>query len=195
MGMSFIAVPKSCAVPRFFIQTLAIAIGTSMVGPTLSGVLWPIVMDELLFKISVGFGWSTRLVAFAMTPLLAVSVLITRLPAPSKKANDNIGSRTRVQGAVLGRSFLKPPPLIVTPVCWIGPLLIRLLHTVLLYIQLSHHSSNITKLVILYSGRHQRRSCLWESYVWLWRRPRWEAHHFGLSSSQSKCRCVLLDIC
>ncbi|KAK4506299.1 hypothetical protein PRZ48_000029 [Zasmidium cellare] len=113
MGMSFIAVPASGAVPRFFTRNLAVASGISVAGSSLGGVIWPIVMDQFFLKTSLGFAWSMRIVAFMMMPLLAVAVLTTRLPARPVKGKDESQTETHDQGPVVAKSFLKQPPFIL----------------------------------------------------------------------------------
>ncbi|KAM3448629.1 hypothetical protein NHJ6243_010091, partial [Beauveria neobassiana] len=51
------------------------------------GVIWPIVLNELLNKDEVSFGWTIRVVGFIMLPLLVLT-LFTVTP-PAKKASDD----------------------------------------------------------------------------------------------------------
>jgi hypothetical protein len=47
-------------------------------GSSLGGVIWPIALKSLLYK--VGFAWGVRIAAFIMLPLLGAACLSIRLP-------------------------------------------------------------------------------------------------------------------
>ncbi|THC92341.1 hypothetical protein EYZ11_008185 [Aspergillus tanneri] len=63
-----------------------LAMGIVISGSSIGGVIWPIAINELLKKPNVGFGWTMRIVAFIMIPLLIISCLCCRPPAPSSVA-------------------------------------------------------------------------------------------------------------
>lgn len=56
LGMSFIAVPSSGIVPRYFNRHRALATGISIGGSSLGGIIWPIVFDRLFHHDGVSFG-------------------------------------------------------------------------------------------------------------------------------------------
>ncbi|GAB1192769.1 hypothetical protein APSETT444_001965 [Aspergillus pseudonomiae] len=56
------------------------ALGIVLGGSSLGGVIWPIAINELLQKPHIGFGWTMRIVAFIMIPLLSVSCICCRPP-------------------------------------------------------------------------------------------------------------------
>ncbi|KNG81132.1 hypothetical protein ANOM_011535 [Aspergillus nomiae NRRL 13137] len=64
-----------------------LAMGVTVGGSSAGGVVWPIVLNELLNKDGVTFGWTIRIVGFIMLPLLVLAVLTVTPPA--KKANDD----------------------------------------------------------------------------------------------------------
>lgn len=76
----------SQTVPHYFIKSRALALGITVSGSSLGGVIWPIALKNLLYK--VGFGWGVRIAAFIMLPLLSAACLAIRLPiqkgSPSK---------------------------------------------------------------------------------------------------------------
>lgn len=79
MGLSFVILPAFATVPHYFVKSRALALGITVSGSSLGGVIWPIALKTLLYKI--GFGWGVRVAAFIMLPLLAAACISIRLPA------------------------------------------------------------------------------------------------------------------
>jgi MFS family permease len=79
--MSLLVVPMVALVGQYIKVNRAAAIGIVIAGSSLGGVVWPIVINELLKKPSLGFGWTMRIVGFIMIPLLMVTCTLCR-PAP-----------------------------------------------------------------------------------------------------------------
>ncbi|AEO55710.1 hypothetical protein MYCTH_2299806 [Thermothelomyces thermophilus ATCC 42464] len=90
--MSFLFVPAVAVVSRRLPHRRGLALGIVVGGSALGGVIWPIMLNQLLNHNGVSFGWSMRVVAFTMIPLLAVTCL-TVVDAP----NDRLAVR-RSQG-------------------------------------------------------------------------------------------------
>lgn len=61
--------------------------GVTVGGSSTGGVIWPIVLNELLNKDGVSFGWTIRIVGFIMLPLLVLAVLTVNPPA--KKSSED----------------------------------------------------------------------------------------------------------
>lgn len=61
--------------------------GVTVGGSSAGGVIWPIVLNELLNKKGMSFGWTIRIVGLIMLPLLVLAVL-TVIP-PAERANDD----------------------------------------------------------------------------------------------------------
>lgn len=61
--------------------------GVTVGGSSAGGVIWPIVLNELLNKDGVSFGWTIRIVGFIMLPLLILAVLTVTPPA--KKVSED----------------------------------------------------------------------------------------------------------
>ncbi|KAK3109496.1 hypothetical protein LTR53_017197 [Teratosphaeriaceae sp. CCFEE 6253] len=80
MGMSFIAIPASGMVPRYFVRHRGVATGVSVAGSSLGGVLWPIAFDRMLHRDGIGFPWAMRIAGFVMIPLCVFCVLTVRPP-------------------------------------------------------------------------------------------------------------------
>ncbi|KAL2870560.1 MCT family MFS transporter [Aspergillus lucknowensis] len=81
VSMSLLVVPMVALVGQYFKVKRGAALGIVIAGSSLGGVIWPIVINRLLKNKSVGFGWTMRIVAFIMVPLLTVTCLCCR-PAP-----------------------------------------------------------------------------------------------------------------
>lgn len=80
LGMSFVAIPASGMVPRYFKEHKGTATGISVAGSSLGGVVWPIVFDQLFHHDGVSFEWSMRAAGFIMMPLLLIVVQTVRSP-------------------------------------------------------------------------------------------------------------------
>lgn len=114
IGMSFIAIPASGMVPRYFNRHRGIASGISVAGSSLGGVIWPIVMDQLLYKHKLSFGWSMRIVGFIMIPLLGAVVLTVRLPREEgDKAGEEKSPAELQEARRQHRAVLKKRPFVL----------------------------------------------------------------------------------
>ncbi|KAL2839360.1 major facilitator superfamily domain-containing protein [Aspergillus pseudoustus] len=80
--MSLLVVPMVALIGQYIKVKRAAAMGIVISGSSLGGVVWPIVINELLKKKSLGFGWTMRIVGFIMIPLLTVTCILCR-PAPA----------------------------------------------------------------------------------------------------------------
>lgn len=79
VGISLAILPAFATVPRHFVKNRSLAMGVTVSGSSLGGIIWPIVFRNLFQQ--VGFGWAVRIAAFIMLPLLLLAVLTIRLPA------------------------------------------------------------------------------------------------------------------
>lgn len=79
--MSFVTWPPVAVVSRHLPHRRGLALGLVISGSSLGGLVWPIVLQQLLYHTNVGFGWTIRIVGFAMMPLFAVACL-TVVEAP-----------------------------------------------------------------------------------------------------------------
>lgn len=87
LSFAFISVPAASIAPLFFPRNRGVAQGIVIAGSSLGGVIWPIVLNELLTTDNVGFGWSLRICGFMMIALLAIVVVgIQRPPHMNVKA-------------------------------------------------------------------------------------------------------------
>lgn len=104
IGISCVILPALATVPQYFIRSRGLALGITVSGSSLGGVVWPIVLKNVLY--GVGFGWGVRISAFIMLPLLGFAYLAIRLP--SERAN-----HPKVKPDI---STVKNPILIITAV-------------------------------------------------------------------------------
>lgn len=84
--MSLLVAPSVAIVGQYIKVKRGAAMGIVIAGSSLGGVVWPIVISELLKNESVGFGWTMRIVGFIMIPLLAVACICCRPPLEQARA-------------------------------------------------------------------------------------------------------------
>ncbi len=68
------------------------ALGLAVSGASIGGVVLPIVLSKMLNSSSLGFGWSLRIIGFALLPLLAFSCLTIRSRLPPRESTIFIGA-------------------------------------------------------------------------------------------------------
>jgi MFS family permease len=73
LSMSLIFCPSMAVVLRRLPHRRGLAIGLTVGGSSIGGVIWPIMLEQLLLHDSLSFGWVLRIVAFTMLPLLAIA--------------------------------------------------------------------------------------------------------------------------
>lgn len=88
IGNALLVCPSLALVGQYFMKRRAVAIGFTIAGSSLGGVIWPIVVHELIQKPNIGFSWTMRICGFIMIPLLVVSSIIARPPLSSKPTGD-----------------------------------------------------------------------------------------------------------
>ena len=120
VGMSFVAIPASGMVPRYFKRHRGVASGISVAGSSLGGVVWPLVMGQLLYKHELSFAWSIRVVGFIMIPLLALVVLLVRPPpqppaaqATGEEKDSNTAADAKKAARKRHRADLRKPPFLL----------------------------------------------------------------------------------
>ncbi|KAJ6786629.1 hypothetical protein PWT90_03718 [Aphanocladium album] len=79
-SMSCLFCPAIATVSRYFQKNKGLAMGVTVEGSSTGGVIWPIVLNELLNKDGVSFGWTIRIVGFIMISLLVLAVLTVTPP-------------------------------------------------------------------------------------------------------------------
>lgn len=87
LGMGLISNPPVSVMPLYFQRNRGFAQGVTIAGSSLGGVIWPLVLDELLNHDGVSFGWTLRIVGFIQIPLLAIVILGVRRPRNTMSSN------------------------------------------------------------------------------------------------------------
>ncbi|KAI1185528.1 putative MFS monocarboxylate transporter [Nemania serpens] len=92
-SMSFILTPCIAVVSRRVPHRRGLALGIAVGGSSIGGIVWPIMLQQLLYTNGVSFGWVQRAVGFTMLPLLGVACLTVmdaeREPLQSSTASDS----------------------------------------------------------------------------------------------------------
>ncbi|KAF6812378.1 MFS monocarboxylate [Colletotrichum plurivorum] len=97
-SMSLIFCPPVAVVSRRMPHRRGLALGLVIGGSSVGGVVWPIVFEQLLNRRGLGLGWTMRVVAFVMVPILAIACLtVVDAPAvpprrPGPEDDDNKGT-------------------------------------------------------------------------------------------------------
>lgn len=99
ISMALLACPMLALVGQHIKVKRGAAMGLVLGGSSLGGVVWPIVINELLTHSNVGFPWTMRIVGFIMLPLLMVSCLCCRpvatpAPVPSSSPSPSPSQQT-----------------------------------------------------------------------------------------------------
>ena len=91
IGNTLLLCPAIAVVGQYFKKKLALAVGVTIAGSSLGGVIWPVALHALLQKPDVGFEWTLRIAGFIMIPILIFSCIFARPPLMSKERNLNKG--------------------------------------------------------------------------------------------------------
>ena len=80
LSMGFVTIPSMAAVTKHFTKHRGIASGFTIAGSSLGGIIWPIMLDQLLNKHGISFGSTVRIVGYTMIPIGLLSTTLVRLP-------------------------------------------------------------------------------------------------------------------
>ncbi|TGJ81027.1 hypothetical protein E0Z10_g7741 [Xylaria hypoxylon] len=75
--------PAFAATPQYFFKNRGAAMGLSIAGSSIGGVIFPLALPRLFDK--VGFGWAVRTIGFIILALLAISCTIIKERLPPRK--------------------------------------------------------------------------------------------------------------
>ncbi|EGC42799.1 monocarboxylate permease-like protein [Histoplasma capsulatum var. duboisii H88] len=84
MLMALFLVPAIAAVSQYFDKRRATALGITVSGSSVGGVIFPIALSKMLNDSSLGFGWSIRIMGFAVLPGLVFSCITVRTRLPPR---------------------------------------------------------------------------------------------------------------
>ncbi|KAJ0295535.1 hypothetical protein COL516b_012498 [Colletotrichum fioriniae] len=103
-----------------------LALGLTIGGSSIGGIIWPIMLEQLLNKRQLDFGWTMRVVAFTMAPLLAIAcITVVDAPTPqtplsplhaasdgyekgATSSNDELQSKSKANYSVLKNKTFVP---------------------------------------------------------------------------------------
>ncbi|RDW58452.1 hypothetical protein BP5796_12382 [Coleophoma crateriformis] len=85
LAMGFGLGPAMAACGHYFRKRRATAMGLTVAGSSVGGVVLPIALSRILYKTSLGFGWSIRIIAFLMLAILVPSCLAIRARLPPRQ--------------------------------------------------------------------------------------------------------------
>ncbi|KAF2134744.1 monocarboxylate permease-like protein-like protein [Dothidotthia symphoricarpi CBS 119687] len=88
--------------PTYFSARLGLATGIASSGSSMGGVIYPIVIKSLMYKI--GFSWTTRVLGFMAFGMLLVPVFLMK---------ERVRPTTRVARALIDRSAFTDQPFII----------------------------------------------------------------------------------
>ncbi|KAI1770472.1 MFS general substrate transporter [Hypoxylon cercidicola] len=86
LGAGMLFVPCVSIIPTYFSTKLGLAVGLASAGSSVGGIIYPIVLYQLLDKI--GFAWSVRVMGFIAlgTLLIPIAVMRMRFKAPKARS-------------------------------------------------------------------------------------------------------------
>jgi MFS transporter, MCT family, aspergillic acid transporter len=96
LGMAFIFYPALTSVMTWFQEKRAAAVGLSATGAGLGGIIFPVVVIEMIDD--AGFGWTMRTCAFIVLAISAIANLTARSrfpPGTREKVKPNFGGAFR----------------------------------------------------------------------------------------------------
>ena len=114
--MSFLTIPSVATVSRHFTKHRGLATGVTIAGSSTGGVVWPIALDRLINADGVSFGWTLRIVGFAMLFSVTLATLLVRDPArdaPKASAESGEKQAQPSQKRKMDLSIIKSPPYIL----------------------------------------------------------------------------------
>ncbi|KFY71645.1 hypothetical protein V499_08179 [Pseudogymnoascus sp. VKM F-103] len=82
MGMTM--APAMAAVPQYFNKKRSAAMGATVAGSSVGGIILPIMLGKMLNGNGLSFGWAVRVVAFLMFAILSVSCLCIKARLPPR---------------------------------------------------------------------------------------------------------------
>ncbi|KAH9885567.1 MFS general substrate transporter [Xylariomycetidae sp. FL2044] len=86
IGAGCLFVPCVSIMPSYFSSRLGLAVGIASAGSSVGGLIYPIVLNELLYRI--GFAWSVRVLGFLVlgTLLIPLAVMRMRIKPPRARS-------------------------------------------------------------------------------------------------------------
>lgn len=100
-GMLF--APVMTCVSHYFHQRRSAALGVTVSGSSIGGIIFPIALSKMLKNESVGFGWSVRIVGFIILFMVLITMVTIRERLPPRRGK-----------IFLAAAFTRAPYVLVT---------------------------------------------------------------------------------
>ncbi|KAL1979612.1 hypothetical protein VTN96DRAFT_5452 [Rasamsonia emersonii] len=114
LSMTLLVCPAVALVSQYFRKRRAVAVGVTVAGSSIGGVVWPIIVNELLKKPNIGFGWTMRISGFIMLVILVVSSIIARSPEKQNKSDAEKQQSTPAGNRKWDWTIVKTPAMLLT---------------------------------------------------------------------------------
>ncbi|KAK1756781.1 putative MFS monocarboxylate transporter [Echria macrotheca] len=93
-SMCILTWPATAVVSRTLPKNRGLAMGIVLGGSSLGGLVWPIMIEQLLQNTTLGFGWTIRVVGFTMLAFLVIVCITVREPVLLYESKSPISSDT-----------------------------------------------------------------------------------------------------
>ncbi|TRX95959.1 hypothetical protein FHL15_003101 [Xylaria flabelliformis] len=117
ISMTFILTPCTAVVSRRMPHRRGFALGIVIGGSSIGGIIWPIMLQQLLYADGVSFGWVQRAVGFTISCLTVKDVeKVTPKPTPEeveKAFEGNTSGGSRSDQSLEGRPRTKHPIIVM----------------------------------------------------------------------------------
>ncbi|KAK2812412.1 hypothetical protein FQN50_001413 [Emmonsiellopsis sp. PD_5] len=90
-AMGFLIFPATASVSQYFEKKRAAALGVTVAGSSVGGIIFPMAFSKMLNGSSLGFGTSVRIIGFVMILLLAISCVTVKARLPPRRTTLFIG--------------------------------------------------------------------------------------------------------
>ncbi|KAB5517516.1 major facilitator superfamily domain-containing protein [Coniochaeta sp. 2T2.1] len=87
LSTGLVMFPAMSAVSQYFRKRRGASIGCALAGSSLGAVVFPVILSQLLSSSDIGFGWSVRICAFIMLPVLAFSCVAIKARLPPRSSH------------------------------------------------------------------------------------------------------------
>lgn len=98
ISMAFITCPSLAVVSRRVPHRRGTAFGLTIGGSSIGGIIWPIMLQQLLYHRNIGFAWTMRAAGFIMMVPLGIACLTVR-NAPPPTLMTTPASETEQEGS------------------------------------------------------------------------------------------------
>ncbi|KAH0848285.1 putative MFS monocarboxylate transporter [Fonsecaea pedrosoi] len=84
LALGFLTFPPLGALSQYFDKKRGAAFGLAISGSSIGGIVFPIALSKMLNNSSLGFGWSVRIMAFVLLPLMAFACIFVKPRLPPR---------------------------------------------------------------------------------------------------------------